>query len=460
MSNSLSVIILAAGLGTRMKSRKAKVLHEAGGKAIAEHVLDAAFELASPEDIYVVIGHQAPQVRERLSGLGVNFVEQTEQKGTGHAVLTCSGSMRTREGRVMVLYGDTPLLTAATLKRLCDQHAASGAGATAITTVVDNPTGYGRIVRNAQGHVDAVVEQKAATPEQLLIREINAGIYCFEAELLWTYLLLIEPNNAAGEYYLTDMVELLNRGRHGVQAMVLEDSSELLGINNRVELAQADRILRNRKVHELMLSGVTIERPETVMIDKDVAIGMDTIIEPFVHITGKTVIGENCHIGSSSIIEGSHLMDGVRIHPFTSISQCAIEQGASIGPYARLRMGCQIAAGGHIGNFVELKNTQFGKGSKSMHLAYLGDSVIGEKVNVGAGTITCNYDGRKKHRTTIGGGSFIGSNSTLVAPVEIGKGAYVGAGSVVTDTVPDDALALGRGRQVIKEGWAKKRRDS
>lgn len=460
MSSPLSIIILAAGLGTRMKSRKAKVLHQAGGKALVEHVVDAALELTAAENIHVVVGHQADRVQALLASRGVSFVLQTEQKGTGHAVITCAESMRTREGRVMILYGDVPLLRMQTLTRLRDSHVETNAAAIAITTYVDDPTGYGRIVRNASGEVVAVVEQKAASEEQLRIREINAGIYCFSAPLLWKHLFDIQPNNPAREYYLTDMVEILNAAGHKVLPMVLDDASELLGINNRLELAQADRILRNRKVHELMVDGVTIEKPETVAIDPDVRIGSDTVIEPFARITGATVIGSDCRVGSCSIIHSSTIEDNVEILPFSIVSTSHVEAGVHVGPYARLRMENHVEAGAHVGNFVELKKTRLGKGSKAQHLAYLGDSSIGAGVNIGAGTITCNYDGRAKHRTKVGDGAFVGSNSTLVAPVEIGEGAYVGAGSVITDAVPAGALALGRGRQVVKEGWARKRKEA
>lgn len=427
---------------------------------MVEHVVDAALELTTADNIYVVVGHQSDRVESLLGSRGVSFVLQKEQKGTGHAVISCAATMHTKEGRVMILYGDVPLLRTETLARLQDLHIDRNVAATAITTFVDDPTGYGRIVRNAAGEVVAVVEQKAANEEQLRIREINAGIYCFTAPLLWKHLNDIQPNNPAREYYLTDMVEILNAAGEKVLPLVVDDSSELLGINNRLELAQADRILRNRKVHQLMLDGVTIERPETVTIDQQVQVGTDTVIEPFVRITGNTVIGADCRVGSSSIIHASTIEDGVEILPFTMVSTSHVETGVHVGPYARLRLENHVEAGAHIGNFVELKKTRLGAGSKAQHLAYLGDSSIGANVNVGAGTITCNYDGRKKHQTKIGAGAFVGSNSTLVAPCEVGEGSYIGAGSVITEPVPADALAIGRGRQTVKEGWAKKRRES
>ncbi|MBL8177210.1 MAG: bifunctional UDP-N-acetylglucosamine diphosphorylase/glucosamine-1-phosphate N-acetyltransferase GlmU, partial [Bryobacterales bacterium] len=352
-----------------------------------------------------------------------------------------------------------PLLSLATLEKLIALQVDSNVAATAITTCLDNPTGYGRIVRNEAGAVVAVVEEKAASPQQKAIREINAGIYCFDAALLWKHLRDVSTNNPAGEYYLTDMVEILTANGHRVLPLVVDDPTELLGINTKLELAEVDTILRTRKIRQLMLDGVTVERPETVTVDEQAVIGPDTVLEPFTRILGNTVIGAECRIGACSIVESSTLADDVQIHPFSIVATSHVETGARIGPYARLRLENHVAAGVHIGNFVELKKTNIGKGAKAQHLAYLGDSNIGEKVNVGAGAITCNYDGRKKHQTNIGDGSFIGSNSTLVAPVSVGEGSYVAAGSVITDAVPADALALGRSRQIMKEGWAKKRRE-
>ncbi len=458
MDTPLTIVILAAGLGTRMKSRKAKVLHQAGGKTLVEHVVDTALELTSPESVIVVVGHQADTVRSLLARRGVRFALQTEQKGTGHALKCCESELEHRTGRLVVLYGDTPLLRMETVRKLIELQGSAGAAAAAITTVLDEPHGYGRIVRNAAGEMVAVVEEKAATLDQKKIREINAGIYCFDAGLLWRHIGSIQTNNPAGEYYLTDMVEILNGAGGKVLPMVVEDSSELLGINTRLELATVDRIVRERKARQLMLDGVTIEKPETVTIDMGVKIGPDTVIEPFTRILGSTVIGSDCRVGSCSIIEDSTLEDDVQVGAFTVIGTSHLEPGVRVGPYSRLRLDNHLEAGSQVGNFVELKKTRLGKGTKALHLAYLGDSTIGAKVNIGAGTITCNYDGKKKHQTKIGDGAFVGSNSTLVAPMEIGDGSYVAAGSVITSKVPDDALALGRSRQVVKEEWAKKRR--
>jgi len=442
-----------------MKSRKAKVLHRAGGLTLIEHVVNTALELAPPERIFVVVGHQADEVRETVGRLGVGFIDQAEQLGTGHAVLAGREQLAGLGEYLMVLYGDSPMLRASTLERLVAQAADSDAACVLMSARMDDATGYGRVMRDDRGCVEAVVEQKVGTPEQLAIREANMGIYCFRAPLFWEYADEMRPDNPAREYYLTDMVEILNGAGQDVEAMVIDDAGEALGINTRIELAAADRLLRERKVRELMLGGVTIEKPETVTIDPSVCVGMDTIIEPFAQILGKSTIGENCRIGACAVIRESHLGDEVEIEPMTVILHSRVDGRVRIGPFARLRPDNHVEAGCHIGNFVELKKTRLGAGSKANHLAYLGDSNIGTKVNIGAGTITCNYDGQTKSQTVIGDASFVGSNSTLVAPLEIGAGAYIAAGSVITDPVPADALAVGRERQVNKESWAKKRRE-
>jgi bifunctional UDP-N-acetylglucosamine pyrophosphorylase/glucosamine-1-phosphate N-acetyltransferase len=458
MQIPVTVVILAAGLGTRMKSRKAKVLHRAGGKTLVEHVVETALELAPAERIFVVVGHQAGEVRHAVATPGIGFIEQQEQKGTGHAVMVGRDALSRMDGYLMILYGDSPLLRAETLKRLIQAEASGDAAGVLLTARMADPTGYGRVIRDDRGHVAAIVEQKAGTPEQLAIREANMGIYCYRADLFWKHVDEIRPDNPAHEYYLTDMVEILNRAGHHVDALEIDDEREALGINTRLELAEVDRLLRGRKLRELMLEGVTIEKPETVTVDAGVHIGMDTLIEPFAQILGRTTIGENCRIGACSIVRDSEIADEVEIGAFTIVGTSRLERGVHAGPFARLRMGNYVAEGAHIGNFVELKKTRMGANAKANHLAYLGDSQIGARVNIGAGTITCNYDGLHKHPTRIGEGAFIGSNSTLVAPIEIGDGAYVGAGSVVTDPVPADALAIGRARQVVKEEWAAKRR--
>ena len=458
MQTPVTVVILAAGLGTRMKSRKAKVLHRAGGKTMLQHVVDTALEFTPAERIFVVVGHQAEEVRKSVATPGVGFVEQKEQKGTGHAVMVGREALAQLDGYLMILYGDSPLLRASTLERLIDQTTAGGAAGVLISATMKDPTGYGRVIRGEDGRVAAIVEQKAGTPEQLAIREGNMGIYCYRADLFWKHVDEIRPDNPAQEYYLTDMVAILNRAGHYVEGMQIEDEREALGINDRVQLAEADAILRERKRRAVMLAGVTLEKPETITIDAGVEIGMDTIIEPFAQILGKTRIGENCRVGACSIVQDSELADEVQIGAFTVVVTSRVDRGASAGPFARLRMGNHVEADAHIGNFVELKKTRMGAGAKAGHLAYLGDSHIGARANIGAGTITCNYDGQHKHATTIGEGAFVGSNSTLVAPIEIGAGAYLAAGSVITEPVPVDALAIGRSRQVLKEDWARKKR--
>jgi len=458
METPVTVVILAAGLGTRMKSRKAKVLHRAGGRTLVEHVVLTAAELAPPERIFVVVGHQAGEVRQVLAAQGVGFIEQKEQKGTGHAVLAGREALAELRGYLVIVYGDGPLLRAGTLRRLIARADASQAAGALLSAAMEDPTGYGRVVRDSAGHVAAIVEQKAATPEQLAIREANMGIYCFRAELFWKHAREIRPDNPAQEYYLTDMVEILRRGGYSIEVVQIEDPREALGINDRVELADADRLLRQRKLRELMLAGVTIENPETVTIDAEVCIGMDSVVEPFARILGRTWIGENCRIGACAIVENSELGDAVEVGAFTMVSDSRVGRAARVGPYARLRPGSYVEESAHVGNFVELKKAHLGVGAKANHLAYLGDAEIGAGTNVGAGTITCNYDGVEKHKTTIGENVFVGSNSTLVAPLEIGDGAYLGAGSVITDPVLPDALALGRAHQVVKPEWAKKRR--
>jgi bifunctional UDP-N-acetylglucosamine pyrophosphorylase/glucosamine-1-phosphate N-acetyltransferase len=469
MPSPVTIVILAAGLGSRMKSRKAKVLHRAGGKTLIEHVVETALKLTSADRIAVVVGHQAEEVRKAVKHPGIRFVEQKEQKGTGHAVMVCREALGAQVGSdhddyLMILYGDSPLLLPDTLQRLIDRQRAAEsngdaeAAGTLMSAIMGDPTGYGRVIRDSSDHVVEIVEQKAANPQQIAIREANMGIYCYRADLFWKYVDQIRPDNPALEYYLTDMVAILDRAGFYVEAMQIANPDEALGINDRVDLAHVDRILRHRKTCELMLGGVTIERPETVAIDADVRIGMDSVVEPFARILGRTSIGENCRIGAGAIVQDSEIADEVEILPYTIVNRSKLERGVQLGPFARLRFDNHVAEGAHIGNFVELKKTHMGAGAKANHLAYLGDTTVGAKANIGAGTITCNYDGFNKHQTTIGAGAFVGSNSSLIAPVEIGDGAIVGAGSVITDPVPADSLAIGRPPQVVKPEWAKKRR--
>ncbi|MCS6953470.1 MAG: bifunctional UDP-N-acetylglucosamine diphosphorylase/glucosamine-1-phosphate N-acetyltransferase GlmU [Bryobacterales bacterium] len=452
-----AIVILAAGLGTRMKSRHAKVLHRAGGRALIEHVLEAVLEVVPPQQIVVVTGCQAEAVESLVRDRGVRFARQQEPRGTGHAVMAARDATAGAK-RVAVLYGDCPLLTAETLRRLIAHQAASDAAAVLLTTFLDDPTGYGRILRDPDGRIVEIVEEKSATEEQRAIREINAGFYCFAAAALWEHIREIRPDNAAGEYYLTDLVKILRQAGKMVLPLPHDNSQELLGINTRAELAAADRILRERIARRLMLEGVTIEKPETVTIDPEVRIGMDTVIGPFAQILGRSVIGENCRVGACAILEDAQLEDDVAVEPFSVVRNARLERGAQVGPFARLRQHAHLAPGARVGNFVELKNTSLGAGARALHLAYLGDATVGQDVNIGAGTITCNFDGYTKHPTHIAARAFIGSNATLVAPVEIGEESYVGAGSVITDDVPPGALALGRARQVNKPGWVEKRK--
>ncbi|MDX2150822.1 MAG: bifunctional UDP-N-acetylglucosamine diphosphorylase/glucosamine-1-phosphate N-acetyltransferase GlmU [Bryobacteraceae bacterium] len=459
MSAPLTVAILAAGLGTRMKSKKAKVLHRVGGLALAEHVVRRALELTSPDRVCVVTGHQADDVETLLSRYGVRFVRQLEQLGTGHALFCSRPALEPSEGLLLVLYGDTPLLSRATLERLvAAQQDNEYTGGTLITTEPPDPTGYGRILRDTEGNVRAIVEERVATEEERKIRQINSGIYCFRSRLLWKHLAEIRPNSTTREVFLTDIVEVLANHGYAVGALPVADSSELLGINTRVELAAADTILRRRKAEQLMLAGVTIEKPETVTIDAEVEVGQDTLIEPFAQLLGATRIGSDCRIGACSIVQDSVLADRVELLPFTMVNTSHLAEDVHVGPYARLRLENHLAAGARVGNFVELKKTRVGPGSKALHLAYLGDASIGAAANIGAGTITCNYDGAAKHATSIGDGCFVGSNATLVAPLSLGSGSYVGAGSVITNDVPPKALGLGRSKQVVKDGWVEARK--
>lgn len=459
MLNEVAVLILAAGKGTRMKSRRAKVLHCAGGRPLIEHVLRVTLQLVPPEQCFVVVGFQAEEVSQVLQPYGVNVVEQAEQLGTGHAVLVAKKELEARYAHLLVLYGDTPLLKPETLRRLYEHHRTCGAAATILAAELADPKGYGRLIVQADGTVEAIVEELAATDEQKKIKLVNTGIYVFDNRLLWAFLEQIRPDNPAAEYYLTDVVGLLRQSGHRVHCLLAEDSTEVLGINNRIELARADRILRWRKLEELMLSGVTIYNPETVTVDPDVTIGIDTVVEEGASILGKTKIGENCHIGKGSIVCSSIIEDGVIIGPYSVVHDSVIKRQAQVGPFARLRFGNVIGERARIGNFVELKKATIGAGTNALHLAYLGDATIGESVNIGAGTITCNYDGIRKHPTQIRDRAFVGSNATLVAPLTIGEESYVGAGSTITENVPPKALALGRARQVIKPGWVDRRKE-
>lgn len=457
--HGFAVLIMAAGKGTRLKSRRAKVLHEIAGKPLLAHVIRAAQQVVPSRDIYVVVGHQEQAVRAAVESTGVQFVSQPEQRGTGHAVM-CSRDAIQDYQNVLVLSGDVPLIRPDTIAAVREFHTENQAAMTILTAEPADPTGYGRVLRASAGsnRVTAIVEQKALTPAQHKIREINSGIYAFSTAPLFANIDRLSTDNAHREFYLTDMAALLVRARANVVALKAADPAEVLGANTLAELASLDAELRMRKCQELMAAGVSIYRPDTCVIDPDVEIGPDTIIEPFVQVLGASRIGSDCRIRSFSIISDSQLANGVLVRPGCIIDQSQVAAGALLGPYSHLRPASEIGEGAHIGNFVETKKTRLGRSSKANHLTYLGDAEIGENVNIGAGTITCNYDGVHKHVTVIEDGAFVGSDSTLVAPVRIGKGSYIAAGSTITDNVPEDSLALGRARQTVKEDWAKRRR--
>jgi len=455
----LAIVIMAAGKGTRLKSKRAKVLHEIGGKPLLRHVIAAAAQIVPPHDIHVVVGHQAGAVEAAAKDTGVRFVHQQEQRGTGHAIQTAADAVRDYD-QLLVLSGDVPLLKPETIAALRDFHIAQRAAMTILTAAPPHPSGYGRVLRKAPGspEVKAIVEQKALTPAQQSEREINSGIYAFRTAPLFEHISKLKTDNSHGEYYLTDMAALLAEAGERVVALQAPNPVEVLGANTIAEMMELDRELRLETARRLMAQGVTILRPETTVIDSTVEIGPDTIIEPFVQLLGDTRIAENCRIRSYSVIENSTIGNSALIRQACIIADAQIGDGALIGPFTHLRPESQIGDGAHIGNFVEVKKTRVGKGSKANHLAYLGDTEIGSGTNIGAGTITCNYDGVNKHRTLIGDGVFIGSNATLVAPVSIGNGAYIAAGSAITEEVPENALALGRSRQTNKPDWATTRR--
>ncbi len=456
----IGAVILAAGKGTRLRSQLPKVLHEAGGRTLLEHVLQAARGAGLDAfDIVVVAGYGADRVRERTETWNARWVRQEPQLGTGHAVSQAQPALAGYD-TILVLHGDMPLLSAATVRALSTRQLETNAAAVLATAIPGQPLAYGRILRDAANRVMGIVEEKSATPEQRAIRELNAGFYAFRAAALWPALQKIGCDNPHREYYLTDVIALLAQAGEPVETHALSDPDEIMGVNDRRELAVADLRLRRRKRLELMDAGVTIYHPDSVAIDDGVRIGCDTIIEPGAQILGTCRIGDRCRIGAGSILRDCDLEDEVQIFPYSHCVGAWVARDARIGPFARLREGARVETGAHVGNFVELKKTRLGPGSKANHLAYLGDSTIGTGVNIGAGTITCNYDGQAKHPTEIGDGSFIGSNATLVAPLKIGADAYVGAGSVVTETVETGALALGRARQVQKPGWALQKRSA
>lgn len=455
-SKDLICVILAAGKGTRLKSETAKVLHCAGGRTLVEHVIAACLPLGS--EILTVVGHQAESVGAAVTPFKSKTVLQRPQNGTGHAMLIARASIGGKARMAIILPGDAPLIRTETLTALTEAHRAGGAAATILTAELNDPSGYGRIVRNKDSSVAAIVEEKSASDAQRQIREVNSGVYCFSLEDLWPALTQVRPENAHHELYLTDAIAKLNRSGKRVLATKTANAPEILGCNTRAELAEADRIFRARKAADLMNSGVTIYFPETVLIDPEVQVECDSVIEPGVQLLGKTRIGLHCRIQSGSVLTDAQLEHHVLVRQHSIVTSSRLSAGAIVGPFTHLREGAELLAGARVGNFVEVKKSTLGEGVKAMHLTYLGDSTIGRESNIGAGTITCNYDGAKKNPTTIGERVFVGSDSALVAPVRIGDRAYIAAGSTITEDVPADALAIARGRQVNKEGWAAVRR--
>ena len=453
--SSLNVLIMAGGLGTRMKSDLAKVLHKLSGTPLINHVYRAAVDL-SPERVIPVIGHQASEVEKavmafadklRLRNIGtdtrLDFVIQAEQKGTGHAVMQAVDLLTPLSGTLMILSGDVPLIKSETLKSLLEVHRESGNIGTAMTVDVPNPRGYGRIVRDKHDNLSKIVEHRDANPTELAIREINVGIYCYEIQPLLSAIGRLKTANAQGEYYLTDVASILIGDGHRVGLFKHNRMDEVLGINTRVELATCEKLLRHRTLEKLMLAGTTIIDPDSTYISPEVEVGRDTIIHPQVIIEGDSRIGNNCEINSWSHLTEVEIGNAVTVKNSCIVVSSALRDGVSIGPFAHIRMNAEICENAVIGNFVEVKKSKIGKGTKSMHLTYLGDATIGERTNIGAGTVTCNYDGKQKHPTVIGNDVKIGSDTMLVAPITIGDGSMTGAGSVVTKDVPPNSKAVG-----------------
>ncbi len=458
--NRLDIVILAAGLGTRMKSDTIKILHRAGGRTLISYVLDLARGVSDTRPV-LVIGHQKEDVRAAC-GDKVDYCIQDEQLGTGHAVLQAEETLRQRGldgSHVLVLSGDVPLTRPETLSSLVDEHRASGNAVTLLTMKLDEPASYGRIIRGEDGGVRQIVEAKDASAEQLLIKEVNAGIYLFDEEFLYESLHSVGTDNAQGEYYLTDVVEMAAKNGRGAGAVIAPDPIETFGVNSRADLARVEDELRRRTIERLMTAGVTFRNPSTAVIDSLVEIGADSVVYNGVCIEGATSIGKGCVIETGVVLRHCVVGDRVHLKSGTVADRATIGSDSQIGPNAHLRPETVLSENVKIGNFVETKKATFGKGAKASHLSYIGDAEIGADVNIGAGTITCNYDGVNKHRTILEEGVFIGSDTQLVAPVKVGAGAYVGAGSTITKDVPPDSLALSRSPQKIHEGWATRRRE-
>lgn len=452
----LRAVILAAGKGTRMRSKLPKVLHKVGGKAMLQHVLDAADAAGAAEKI-VIVGHGAELVESMVGEQG-KIVLQAEQLGTGHAVMQTKDALAGFTGTAMILCGDTPLLDGEELKKFYEAHVQSGAAATVLTAFMDNPFGYGRIVRDADGNVQGIVEEKDADAQQKLIKEINTGIYCLECPLMFDVLATLTCDNAQGEYYLTDVLTKLNEAGKKVGGVVTEDSDMVMGINSRRQLAEAESVMRVRILNKLMDEGVTIMDPASTFIESSVKIGRDTVIYPFSWLEGNTEIGEDCEIGPNVRLTNVEVGNGTHLQ-FVYGHDCKVCDEVTAGPYVHLRPDTVIGNKVKIGNFVEVKNSNVGTGTKLPHLTYIGDSDIGSGVNMGCGCITVNYDGKKKHRTVIEDNAFVGCNTNLVAPVTVKAGCYIGAGSTITKEVPENSLGIARAKQKNIEGWAEKYRN-
>ncbi|MDN7243814.1 bifunctional UDP-N-acetylglucosamine diphosphorylase/glucosamine-1-phosphate N-acetyltransferase GlmU [Planococcus sp. N028] len=446
-------VILAAGQGTRMKSKLYKVLHPVCGMPMVEHVTTNVSQLGV-EKIVTIVGHGAEKVQEQL-GSRSEYALQEEQLGTAHAVQQAASLIEGKSGTTLVVCGDTPLIRPETMQALLDHHAATKAKATILTAIADNPTGYGRILRSEAGSVEKIVEQKDASPEEQLVKEINTGTYCFDNEALFEALKLVSNDNVQGEYYLPDVIEILQKQGEIVAAFATDSFEETLGVNDRVALSEAERILRARIAEKHMRAGVTLIDPATTYISAQAEIGADTIIQPNVVIEGNTKIGEDCFISSGTTISNSIIGDRTTVRS-SHVYDSTVGEDVAVGPFAHLRPQSNLGNDVKIGNFVEVKKSSLGNGSKVSHLSYIGDAEVGTNVNIGCGTITVNYDGKNKYLTKIEDDSFIGCNSNLIAPVTIGKGSYVAAGSTISKNVPSDSLAIARARQENKEGYATK----
>lgn len=446
-------IILAAGKGTRMKSKLYKVLHPVCGKPMVEHIMNRVTETA-PNEIITIVGHGAELVKKQL-GDRSEYALQAEQLGTGHAVLQAEPFLKGKKGTTLVISGDTPLLTSETLNNLFEYHQGKNASATILTAKADDPTGYGRIVRDHVGIVEKIVEQKDATLEEARIQEINTGTYCFDNELLFDALSQLDTDNAQGEYYLTDIIEILKKAGKNVAAYLTEDFDESLGVNDRVALSKANELMRARINHQHMLNGVSFIDPKATYIDDGVVIGAETVIEPGVYLKGKTVIGENCLITANSQITDSIIEDDVTVKT-SVVEESILRKGSDVGPYAHLRPKAEIGEKAHIGNFVEVKKAVIGEGTKVGHLTYVGDAILGKDINVGCGVVFVNYDGKNKHQTTVGDHSFVGSSVNLIGPVNVAPNSMIAAGSTITKDIPEGAMGIARARQENKADFAKK----